>query len=179
MKIYIDDFYNNKYNIKYNINLNYIVQIVNELYIKYNINYIPIKILYSIIFLVKHNINYKLINKIIYDKTLKIIYIKISKLLSNILEYKWLNLITIAIYNNVESEFIDYFLELYKLYIKIENCPKIYIIQAKNIMKKKILYFRQLKKTLLEDIYYTVYYIPIIFSQIDKTYISENNIFTY
>ena len=36
----------------------------------------------------------------------------------NILEYKWIKLITISIYNNVENELIDYFLELYKLYIE-------------------------------------------------------------
>ena len=71
MKIYVDDFYNNKYSIKYNINIQYISNIINELNIKHNINYIPIKVLYSIIFLVKHNVNFKLINKIIYNKVLK------------------------------------------------------------------------------------------------------------
>ena len=179
MKIYVDDFYNNKYNIKYNINIEYVLDIINELYIKNNINYIPIKILYSIIYLVKYNINFKIINKIIYNKRLQITYLKISKLIPNILEYKWINLITISIYNNVENEFIDYFLELYKLYIKKENCPKIFIMQAKSIMKKKVLYFRQLKKYFVEDIYYTLYYIPIIFSKINKTYINQNNIFIY
>ena len=34
---------------------------------------------------------------------------KISKLMPNILEYKWIKLITISIYNNVENELIDYF----------------------------------------------------------------------
>ena len=179
MKIYVDDFYNNKYNIKYNINLNYIINIINELYIKNKINYIPLKILYSIIYLVKYNINFKIINKIIYNKRLQITYLKISKLIPNILEYKWINLITISIYNNVENEFIDYFLELYKLYIKKENCPKIFIMQAKSIMKKKVLYFRQLKKYFVEDIYYTLYYIPIIFSKINKKLICEDNIFIY
>lgn len=179
MKIYVDDFYNNNYNIKYNINIEYVLDIINELYIKNNINYIPIKILYSIIYLVKYNINFKIINKIIYNKRLQITYLKISKLIPNILEYKWINLITISIYNNVENEFIDYFLELYKLYIKKENCPKIFIMQAKSIMKKKVLYFRQLKKYFVEDIYYTLYYIPIIFSKINKTYINQNNIFIY
>ena len=38
-------------------------------------------------------------------------------------------------------------------------------------MKKKIMYFRQLKKYLLEDIYFTIFYIPIIFSKLDKTLI--------
>lgn len=179
MKIYIDDFYNNNYNIKYNINIKYVLDIINELYIKNNINYIPIKILYSIIYLVKYNISFRLINKIIYNKTLRITYLKISKLIPNILEYKWINLITISIYNNVENEFIDYFLDLYRLYIKAENCPNIYIMQAKNILKKKVVYFRQLKKYFVEDIYYTIYYIPIIFSKIDKTYINQNNIFIY
>ena len=179
MKIYVDDFYNNKYSIKYNLNIKYIINIINELNIKNNISYIPIKILYSIIYLVKHNINFKLINKIIYEKVFKKIYVKISKLIPNILEYKWIKLINISIYNNVENELIDYFLELYKLYIKIENKPKIFIIQAKNIIKKKVLYFRQLKKYFIEDIYLTVYYISIIFSRINKRLIAEDNIFIY
>ncbi len=179
MKIYIDDFYNNKYNIKYNINIEYIINIINELNIKNNINYIPIKVLYSIIYLVKYNVDFKMINKIIYDKVLKKTYIRISKLIPNILEYKWIKLITTAIYNKVENELVDYFLELYKLYIEMENNKKIFIIQAKSIMKKKVLYFRQLKRYFIEDIYFTVYYIPIIFSKIDKTLISENNIFIY
>jgi hypothetical protein len=104
---------------------------------------------------------------------------KISKLIPNILEYKWIKCITISIYNNVENELIDYFLELYKLYIEKENNKRIFIMQAKSIMKKKVLYFRQLKKFFIEDIYYTVYYIPIIFSKIDKEFISKNNIFIY
>ena len=88
---------------------------------------------------------------------------KISKLMPNILEYKWIKLITISIYNNVENELIDYFLELYKLYIETEQKKKIFVIQAKSIMKKNVLYFRQLKRHFVEDIYLTVYYIPIIF----------------
>tara|TARA_Y100000739_G_C20556180_1_gene440666 strand:+ start:705 stop:1244 length:540 start_codon:yes stop_codon:yes gene_type:complete len=179
MKIYVDDFYNNKYNIKYNININYVISIVNELNIKNNINYIPIKALYSIIYLVKHNVDFKLIDKIVYNKVLKKNYMKISKLIPNIIEYKWIKFITISIYNNVENELIDYFLELYKLYIDKEQNKRIFIMQAKSIMKKKVLYFRQLKKIFVDDIYYTVYYIPIIFSKIDKKFISENNIFIY
>ena len=179
MKIYIDDFYNNKYNIKYNINIKYIINIVNELNIKNNINYIPIKVLYLIIYLVKHNVNFKLIDKIVYNKVLKKSYMKISKLIPNILEYKWIKNITISIYNNVENELVDYFLELYKLYIVKEQNKRIFVMQAKSIMKKKVLYFRQLKKIFLDDIYYTVYYIPIIFSKINKKFIDENNIFIY
>ena len=45
-------------------------------------------------------------------------------------------------------------------------------------MKKK--YISSIKKAFVEDIYLTVYYyIPIIFSKIDKKFISENNIFIY
>ena len=179
MKIYIDDFYNNKYSIKYNINIQYVINIINELNIRNNISYIPIKVLYSIIYLVKHNVKFKLINKIIYNKVLKKTYIRISRLIPNILEYKWIKLITIAIYNNVENELVDYFLELYNLYLQKEKNRKIFIIQAKSIMKKNVLYFRQLKRYFIEDIYFTVYYIPIIFSKIDKTFITENNIFIY
>ena len=179
MKIYVDDFYNNKYSIKYNINIKYIINIVNELNIKNNINYIPIKALYLIIYLVKHNVNFKLINKIVYNKVLKKSYMKISKLIPNILEYKWIKIITISIYNNVEEQLVDYFLELYKLYIEKEQNKRIFVIQAKSIMKKKSFIFSSIKKNFVEDIYYTVYYIPIIFSKIDKKFISENNIFIY
>lgn len=177
MKIYIDDFYNNKYNKKIEINIICIKNIIFELYSKNNINYLPIKLIYSIIFLFIHKTNFKIINDIIYTKILKKKYYIISKIIPNIIEYKWINLITNSIYNKVENEFIDYFLKLYELYIKEENYPKIYIIQARNILKKKIIYFRQLKKYFVQDIYYTLYYAPIIFSKISKEYININNIF--
>lgn len=179
MKIYINDFYNNKYFIKYKVDLVYIKNIINELYSKNNINYISIKLLYSILFLVKNNIQFKLINNIIYNKVLKVNYIKISKFMFNIIETKWYKLINIAIYNNVEETFIDYFLYLYKLYIEIEKCPNIFILQAKHIMNKKINYFRQLKRYFIEDIYYTLFYISIIFSRISINYININNIYDY
>ena len=103
----------------------------------------------------------------------------ISKIIPHIIETKWIKLITLAIYNSVENEFIDYFLKLYELYIKKENYPKIYIIQAKHILKKKVLYFRQLKKYFIEDIYYTLFYVSIIFSKISKEYININYIFNF
>ena len=63
--------------------------------------------------------------------------------------------------------------------MRTEQNKKIFVIQAKSIMKKNVLYFRQLKRHFVDDIYLTVYYIPIIFSKIDKKLISENNIFIY
>ena len=176
-KIYLDDFYNNKYNLKIKININYVKNIINEICVKNNIKYIPIKLIYSILFLIKNKINFKLINNIIYNKILYKTYYKISKLIPNIIYTKWFNIIDIAIINNVQEDLINYFLFIYKLYIKEENCPNIYIIQAKNILKKNILYFRQLKNIFMNEIYYTIYYIDIIFSKISINYINIDNIF--
>ena len=70
---------------------------------------------------------------------------KISKLMPNILEYKWIKLITISIYNNVENELIDYFLELYKLYIETEQKKDI-CYTSKKYYEKKCIIFSSIKK---------------------------------
>ena len=179
MKIYIDDFYNNKYNIKYKINLNYLKNIIFELYSKYKINYLPIKLLYSIIFLIKYDINFKIIDLIIYKKILKKKYLIISKLIPHIINYKWINIINIALYNNVEKELINYFFELYNLYLTKENSNSNNIIklQSNSLIKIQINYYRQMQKIVYNDIYYTLFYISIIFSKISKKYININYIY--
>lgn len=179
MKIYIDDFHNNKYNIKYKINLNYLKNIIFELYSKYKINYLPIKLVYSIIFLIKHNCDFKIIDLIIYQKILKKKYLVISKLMPHIIKYKWINIINIALYNNVETELINYFFELYNLYLTNEksNNNTIIKLQSKSLINIKINYYRQIQKIIHNDIYYTIFYISIIFSKISKTYINVNYIY--
>jgi hypothetical protein len=179
MKIYIDDFDNKKYTIKLKITTIYIKNIILELYSKNNINYLPIKLVYLVLYLIKHNISFKIINNIIYTKILKKTYYKISKFIPNIIYTKWKNLIRIALFNEVESELINYFLLLYKLYIKEENNPKIFIIQTKHLLREHIIFFRQLKKLFIKDIYYTLRYIPIIFSKLSIEYININNIYSF
>ena len=93
MKIYIDDFDNKKYTIKLKITTIYIKNIILELYSKNNINYLPIKLVYLVLYLIKHNISFKIINNIIYTKILKKTYYKISKCIPNIIYTKWKNLI--------------------------------------------------------------------------------------
>ena len=178
MVIYIDDYYNNINNYKYKIkNIEPLKNIIYEILKKNNISYLPIKLLYGIIFLYKYNLNFNKINYIIYNKIFFKKQINISKIFNYIYYKKWFYLINISIYNNVESDFIDYFLSLYKLYIEKESVPYIYILQAKHILKVKILKFKQLKFYFLKDIYYTLYFIPIIFSKISKTYLNFENIF--
>ena len=93
------------------ININKIKEICINLCYKNNINYIPIKIIYLIIYLEKNNYKFKLINKI-FNKSLKRSYKILSKFLYKIIQYKWLNIVKISINNNVEDELIKYFLNL-------------------------------------------------------------------
>ena len=153
-----------------------IKQICIKLCLKNNINYIPIKIIYLIIYLVKNNYSFKLINKIFY-KSLKKKYIILSKFMYKIIQCKWLNIIHISIINNVEEELFKYFFKLYELYINKENINDIYKTQYYFIFNKNIGYYRQFQKNIKENIYTTYFFIPIIFSQINKLNISINNIF--
>ena len=129
-----------------------------------------------IIYLEKKNYSYKLIN-IIFKKTLKRSYIKISRFLYKIIQLKWINIINTAIQNNVENDILQYFYKLYDLYIQEEGFNNIYIYQVKHIFKYKIGYYRHFKKYINENIYRTYYFIPFIFSKISKSHIIYNNIF--
>ena len=166
----------NIYYKKEKININTIKLLCIKLCIKNNIKFIPIKIIYLIIYLKKYNYSFKLINKIFY-KSLKKKYIVISKLLYKIIQYKWLNVINICIINNVEDELFQYFFKLYELYINKENINNIYKYQIYFIFNKNIGFYRQFQKIIKENIYTTYYFIPIIFSKIDKSHICLNNIF--
>ena len=69
-KIIVSKFYEGLYNKRNKINIIKIKDILKKLSIDNNIYYIPIKIIYLIIYLEKKNYSYKLIN-IIFKKTLK------------------------------------------------------------------------------------------------------------
>lgn len=173
---FADKIQKNIYTQKNKLDIDYIKQICIKLCLKNNINFIPIKIIYLIIFLVKNNYTFKLINKIFY-KSLKKKYIILSKFMYKIIQYKWLNIINIAIVNNVEDELFNYFFKLYKLYINKENINNIYITQYYFIFNKKIGYYQQFQRNIKKNIYTTYFFIPIIFSQINKLNISIYNIF--
>lgn len=171
-----DEIQKNIYLKQNKINIYDIKQLCIKLCLKNNINYIPIKIIYLIIYLVKNNYNYKLINKIFY-KSLKKKYIILSKFMYKIIQYKWLNIINISIINNVENQLFEYFFKLYELYINKENINDIYKTQYYFILNTHIGYYRQFKMNIRKNIYTTYYFISIIFSQINKLNISINNIF--
>ena len=158
------------------ININKIKEICINLCYKNNINYIPIKIIYLIIYLEKNNYKFKLINKI-FNKSLKRSYKILSKFLYKIIQYKWLNIVKISINNNVEDELIKYFLNLYELYINEENINDIYKYQLYFIFNHKVGYYRQFCKFMRDNIYKTYFFIPIIFSKISKSNLILNNIF--
>lgn len=175
-KIILSKFYEGLYKKSDKINIIKIKDILKRLSIDNNIYYIPIKIVYLIIYLEKKNYSYKLIN-IIFKKTLKRAYIKIAKFLYKIIQLKWINIINTAIQNDVQNDILQYFCKIYDLYRKQEGCHNIYIYQTKNIFKYKLGYYRQFKKYIHENIYRTYYFIPFIFSKISKSYIIYNNIF--
>tara|TARA_Y100000816_G_scaffold291271_1_gene282145 strand:- start:1553 stop:2104 length:552 start_codon:yes stop_codon:yes gene_type:complete len=179
MYIYVDEFYKNLALEKKKLNINYVKNTI--LYVKNNITYfkiidIPDKFIYFIIYLIKNNCKFVIIKNIIYNAVKKISH-RLSLFIFNIIQIKWNNIINIAINNNVTESLIDYFLKLYDLYLKKENIKDLYIIQAKNILGIKPKNIRHLKKYFNLNIYHTVYYIDIIFSIIDKKYLSIDYIF--
>ena len=176
MPIFINDFYNSFKYKKKKININKIKNTLYYLKIKNNINYFPIKLIYFIIYLEKFNYKFIVINNII-NKIFKNISNNISKFIFNIIIYKWNNIINICINNNKQNELINYFIDLYELYLSIENCPGLFIIQTKHILNIRIGYMRHLEKYLKLNIFDTIYYIDIIFSKINKKYISIDYIF--
>lgn len=180
MFIYIDEYYKNLNKPKKKLNINYIKNTIHYLKNKNNnIITLPDKIIYFIIYLIKNNCKFLVINNIIYNK---LIYKKISHNISlfifNIIQYKWYNIINIAYTNNVTSQLLDYFLDLYNIYLVKEGSNILYIIQAKHILGINIKNKRQLHKYFTLNLYHTIYYIDIIFSKINKKYLSINYIFS-
>lgn len=178
MYIYVDEFYNNLNKNKKNISIDLVKNTIINLK-KYNLDFIlSEKIIYFIIYLIKHDCKFKIINIIINN-----IYTKISYKISNFKKYsikcRWSKIINIGITNNVCEDILDYFFKLYDLYLDTEKCNNMNFIslQAKNILGINIKNIRQIKKYFSLNIFHTVYYIDIIFSQLTLNYLSLNYIF--
>lgn len=178
MFVYVDEYYKNLNKSKEKININYIKNIIGYLKNK-NVNSIklPDKLIYFIIYLIKNNCKFILINNIIYKKTLKKVSHRLSLSIYYNIKYKWINILKIAINNNVSNNIIDYFLNLYEVYLEKENNDKLYIFQAKYILGINIKNKRQLRKYFTLNLYHTVYYINIIFKKVDKKYLSLKYIY--
>lgn len=178
MYIYVDEFYNNLNKKTGKSSIELIINTINNLK-KVNKKLIySEKIIYFIIYLSKHNCKFKLINKIINKIYTKISY-RLSIFLFTSIRQRWNKIINLALINNVEESIINYFFELYELYLNKENCNNMNfkIIQAKNILGINIKNNRQLRKYFNLNIYHTMYYIDIIFSQLHLKYLSLNYIY--
>ena len=180
MFVYVNEYYKNLNKPKNKLNINYIKNIIGYLKNKnvYNIK-LPDKLIYFVIYLIKHNCKFILINNIIYKKILKKISHRLSLYVFNNIKYRWINILKIAISNDVCNSIIDYFLNIYDLYLEKENNDKFYIFQAKYILGINIKNKRQLRKYFTLNLYHTVYYINIIFKKVDKKYLSLNYIYKF
>jgi len=183
MFIYVDEYYNNLKLNKKKIDKDLIINALQYLINKYNYNIkLPVKLVYGIIYFIKHNCKINIINKIINKLFLKISH-RFSLLKFNTIQKKWYVIIKLSIINNQESAILDYFFELYNIYLKKEiinnenKLNKLYIIQAKQILGINIRNIRQLKKYLKLNLNDTIFYIDIIFSKINLKYLSFNYIF--
>tara|TARA_B100001559_G_C16471730_1_gene609341 strand:+ start:1097 stop:1645 length:549 start_codon:yes stop_codon:yes gene_type:complete len=178
MYIYIDEFYNNLNKNKKKISVDLVKNTIINLK-KYNLHLIlSEKIIYFIIYLIKHNCKFKIINIIINNIYIKISH-KISKFKKYSIQCRWIKIINIAITNNVGQDILDYFFKLYYLYLDKEKCNnmKFISLQAKNILGLNIKNIRQFKKYFSLNILHTIYYIDIIFSQLSLNYLAINYIF--
>ena len=177
MGIYFaDKIYKDLYRERCRIDINKVKTVILNICLTNNINYIPLKIIYLIIYLVKNNFTFKLINKIVYNILIKS-YVKLSKFMYKILQVKWLHIIKIAEQNKVENDLFKYFFELYNLYLTNEKNMNMYKYQLKYIFNIRIGYYRQFKKFIMSNIYSTYFFIPIIFSKINKLNIKLKNIY--
>ena len=178
MYIYVDEFYNNLNKKTDKLSIGLIKNTIHNLK-KVNKNLIySEKIIYFIIYLSKHNCKFKLINNIINKIYTKISY-KLSIFLFTSIRQRWNKIINLALINNVEESIINYFFELYELYLNKENCNNMNFkkIQAKNILGINIKNNRQIRKYFNLNIYHTMYYIDIIFFQLNLKYLSLNYIY--
>lgn len=178
MYIYIDEFYNNLNKKDNKISVNLIKNTIINLK-KYNLDLIiSEKIIYFIIYLIKHNCKFKIIHKIINNLYNKVSH-KISKFVIYSNQTRWTKIINIGILNGVSNDILDYFFKLYDLYLDKEKCNNIKFqsFQAKNILGINIKNRRQIEKYFNLNIFHTIYYIDIIFSQINLKYLSTNYIF--
>ena len=179
MYIYVDEFYNSLHrNEKTKLSSTLIKNTINNLKQSNSKLVFSDKIIYFIIYLSKYNCKFKLIHKIINNVNSTISY-RLSRFVFKSIRNRWNNIINIAIINNVEESILNYFFVLYDLYLNNEKNNKIEFksIQAKYILGINIKNIRQLKKYFKLNIYHTIYYIDIIFSQLDLKYLSLNYIF--
>jgi len=179
MYIYVEEFYNslNKNGKKKN-STSLIKNTINNLKQSNSKLILSDKMIYFIIYLNKHNCKFKLIHKMITNVNYTI-SCRLSRFVFKSIRNRWNKIINIAIINNVEEALLNYFLVLYDLYLNNEknNNTNFKSIQAKHILGINIKNTRQIKKYFNLNIYHTIYYIDIIFSQIDLKYLSLNNIF--
>ena len=189
MLIYVDEYYKNLYEDKKKIDILLVKETITYLYKNINylnksINYkLPEKIIYLVIYLIKHNHKKNIIYKIIKKLLFKISY-RISKLKIKYIQNKWIKILNISINNNVNEEILKYFFELYENYLELENNSdntmnkkNFSIIQTKHLLKLNIKNKRHLYKFLKLNIYDTFFYIDLIFSRLSIIYLSFNYIF--
>ena len=179
MFIYLDEFYTNIKKKKNKIDINKIKNCIFYLKKNDNIFFLSNKLIYFIIYLIKHKTKYCVIKKCI-DKIISTISHNISLFIYNTSRKRWFNIINIAVSYNKIEDILNYFIQLYDFYLTKEKCienKKFYIIQAKSILGINIKNKRQLYKYFKLNIYDTIYYIDIIFSQINIKYLSLNYIF--
>lgn len=180
MIIYIDEYHKNLNKTKEKININYVKNTIKYLKDKNNKSIkLTDKLIYFIIYLIKNNCKFVLINNIIYNKIIKFkISHNISKFLFQSIQIKWYRILNISIINNVNNQILEYFFNLYNIYLNKENNVHIYKLQAKHILGINIKNERQLKKYFKLNIYHTIYYIDIIFSVVNKKYLSLDYIYS-
>ena len=177
MIIYMDEFYNSFSKNNQKLNMTYVMDTIYYLSIK-NKKFFTHKHICLIIFFIKNKCKFNIINTFI-NNHFKFIDKSFSKLINYIIIHKWNKIIYISIENSVEKQILEYFCELYNIYLDSETCEKNKLInlQAKHILGIHIKNMNQLKKYLSLNLQNTVYYIDIIFSKINKIYISFDYIF--
>ena len=183
MFIYVDEYYNNLKLNRKKLDKDIIKDTVLYLINKYNYKIkLPVKVIYSIIYFIKHNCKINIIHKIIVKLISKICH-RFSLFKFNTIQKKWYVILKLCIINNQDTSILNYFFELYNIYLKKETknntvkLDKLYIIQAKQLLGINIRNIRQLKKYLKLNLNDTIFYIDIIFSKISIKYLSFNYIF--
>lgn len=181
MKIYVDEFYDSFRKKKKKININLVKNTLKFLKNKNNFQ-LSSKMTYYIIYLVKHDCKFIIINKVI-QKLLFTVSYRFSLFTFHCIRSKWTYIINISIYNKVNEKLLDYFFTLYDSYLNTEcNNDKnmittLYKMQCKNIFNITVQSISHLRRYFKLNIHHTIYLIDIIFSVIDKKYISLDYIF--
>jgi len=179
MFVYLDEFYNNVKTNKRKIDINLVKKCIFYLKKNNEIFYKSDKIIHYIIYLIKHNAKFCVIKKCI-NKIISKLKHNISVFIYNTTQIRWLKILNICVSQDKTEEILNYFLQLYDLYLCEENCnenKKFYIIQAKSILEINIKNSKQLYKYLKLKKKDTIYNININISKIHLKYLSKNYIF--